>query len=256
MFHPILSTNDLPPVGASREHLTCDFKVKPANSRFEMAKDVAALANASGGTLLIGAAEAAGALSAYIPLSRADAAAAQRNYEEAVRDRCDPSPIVSVGSIVHGSGVLLAINVMPSVASPVGVKVKADTSDGFGGNAYVFPIRVTTQTIELLPGQLAMFMLPNVRRAVILLSRLKKNDTLTLQYKKAQHERVSFAKVTFEEVDVLANRVRFSTNGGTRDMPIDAIESIWEDNHGIIACVNGSFAKHDHYERWQFHSAS
>jgi hypothetical protein len=188
-------------------------------------------------------------------LDRAAAGTAQRDYEEAVRDRCNPAPVVSVDAIPHGgaNGVLLAINISPAIATPVGVKVQANPADGFGGPTYMFPMRVTTQTIELQPGQLAMFMLPQTRRAVVLLSQLKKGDALTLQFKLARQAGASFATATFDSVEPLLNRVRFELDGQRRDMPLDAVESIWQDAHGTIACVAGNFVKDtNHNHRWIF----
>ena len=58
-FKPVLSITDLPTVGTSREAFNYDFKCTVAGTKptthAEMAKDVASFANASGGTILVGA---------------------------------------------------------------------------------------------------------------------------------------------------------------------------------------------------------
>src|SRR5947207_14973186 len=95
LFKLIMRPEDLPPVGSAREILALDFKrdlydlAKP----FEMAKDVAAFANASGGSILVGADEdqARHVLASYKPISGEAIAAAQRGaVSGAVRDRCGP----------------------------------------------------------------------------------------------------------------------------------------------------------------------
>lgn len=256
MLRPILAVDDLPEVGAATtEHLTCDFKVKAAGSRFEMAKDVAAFANCYGGTILLGAAEAIGAFGKYVPMDLASASIARREYEQAVRGRCNPAPLVSVDTIPYGGEqeVVVAVNVSPAIATPVGVRVKGDVADGFGESAYASPMRVTTQTIYLQPGQLSVLMLPKTRLAVVLLSRFRGGDRLTLQYLRAQHGGVYFEDAIFESVDPLLNRVRLKLGGLDRNMPLDAIESIWEDAHGVIACVSRNHVKDKvHNYRWIF----
>ena len=94
MFTPIQQLADLPAPGVGREGYALDFKVRiNVADRFEAAKDVAALANARGGTLLVGAATDGELLKNYVPLSSEDADGVQRCYEEAVRDRCRPVEI-------------------------------------------------------------------------------------------------------------------------------------------------------------------
>ena len=71
LFRPVATTADLPALSAGRESGTYDFKgsVDLAKKR-ELAKDVAAFANATGGVILIGAEEDkdAGTLRRYAPM--------------------------------------------------------------------------------------------------------------------------------------------------------------------------------------------
>src|SRR5262245_57289339 len=94
-FKVFEQASDLPGAGTSREEFSLDAKVTydPAK-KFEMGKDVAAFANASGGALLIGAYEDSAKLIHYRPLSSADAINIRQAFEEAVRDRCTPIPRV------------------------------------------------------------------------------------------------------------------------------------------------------------------
>jgi hypothetical protein len=62
------------------------------------------------------------------------------------------------------------VNVWPYVGQVIGVAVKCRREhDDYGDEAYVFPVRVGVDSVYLLPEQLPMFMLPEVRRAAILL---------------------------------------------------------------------------------------
>ena len=136
---PFPFTHELPAVG-STESDSLDFKteVKPvvgkvSADRFELAKDVAAFANAAGGTLLIGACGGS-VLTAFKPIDEATAAWLAREYEEAVRDRCAPPVSIRVENIPSGDGVVVAVHV-PPFPSPVAVCVAGSAADGFGGEA-------------------------------------------------------------------------------------------------------------------------
>jgi len=99
LFRPVLKTADLPEIGTARETGTYDFKgsADPTDPR-ELAKDVAAFANAFGGVVLVGAVEdeQTHTLKEYSPLPRAVADKLTTAYELAVRDRCDPPPLVDI----------------------------------------------------------------------------------------------------------------------------------------------------------------
>ncbi|WP_372518274.1 AlbA family DNA-binding domain-containing protein [Polyangium jinanense] len=94
-----------------------------------MAKDVAGFANASGGTILVGAVEDArvGKRVSYQPVSDTEARSVRRAYEEAVRDWCSPAPIVAVEELRLGNGgFMVAVNAWPAIATVIGVRVKGD----------------------------------------------------------------------------------------------------------------------------------
>jgi hypothetical protein len=98
---PILGQADLPLVGEAFETGGVDFKGKIDESDHrELAKDVAALANSTGGTVLVGAFEDGGRLGIYKPMDSAQAARIKDAYERSVRDLCSPSPVIDV-SLVH-----------------------------------------------------------------------------------------------------------------------------------------------------------
>lgn len=137
---PFPFTRGLPDVGAS-ETDTLDFKTelkplpdKKSADRFECAKDVAAFASTSGGTLLVGAVESQHVLQRYKPVSKETAAWIEREYEEAVRDRCAPPPSMRTERFERDGGFVVAIHV-EAFPSPVAVKVKGNGEDGWGADA-------------------------------------------------------------------------------------------------------------------------
>jgi hypothetical protein len=156
-FEPFLESSVLPPVGSGYERATLDLKGRGGVvSAFHKAKDVAAFANHLGGTLLIGAKETAGVVGEYEPLDESTANSIQKGFSQAVRERCSPRPLVNFARVPCGVGWVLAVNVWPYIGQVVGVRVKADkTADGFGDDAYAFPMRTGVDSSYLLPEQTA-----------------------------------------------------------------------------------------------------
>lgn len=174
MWKPIETKDDLPPIGA-RESVNLDFKAVSTADRFEAAKDIAAFANAEGGSLLIGGV-GKDQLVRYEPLSEENARAAMRVHEEAVRDRCQPPPQFSVVGIpMDGGGSLVAVNVWPFLGQLVGVRLKRDevrcgTAGSQLDGAIWLPLRVGTHTRSITPEQIPMFIDAHSRRIAISLS--------------------------------------------------------------------------------------
>jgi hypothetical protein len=161
------------PIIGTYESPTLEFKatVVESPSLFELAKDVSAMANASGGTILVGGRGGNSQLVKYEPI--VDDARARNialSFENAVKDRCSPVPSISVQSIPcpTGKGLLLLIHIPPSIAM-VAVKIPAN-DPAWKGDAWVFFRReAASQNKELRPEMLPMFMTPEIRRIAILL---------------------------------------------------------------------------------------
>ena len=107
MFTPIQEAAQLPQVGEATERFFLDLKRAYEKKSFpdskkerfdhrEMAKDVAAFANASGGTIVVGAIEnqATGAVAKYEPLLKKLAKEPSAAFNDATRDRCSPRPVL------------------------------------------------------------------------------------------------------------------------------------------------------------------
>lgn len=171
LFTEIHTTADLPTPGTSRESMAVDFKKTiNAGNPAELAKDVAAFANVTGGVVLVGADEDTqiGALRGYVPLTEPTAQLFRDAYNKAAATHCSPSPIIEPVIVTSppGSplGYVVAVNVWPFPAQAVGVD--------YGGDKYRFPARIGTHPTFLTPEQLPMLMIPELRYNAILLSQI------------------------------------------------------------------------------------
>jgi hypothetical protein len=182
IYERVTETSPLPEIGQGYERAVLDLKLEGQVVKgFHLAKDVAAFANHLGGTLLIGAGEAHGRVAVYKPMVEAVVNDLQKAVSEAVRDRCSPRPFYDFVRRSRDGGWLLAVNVNPYIGQPVAVSVKCiKDHDGYGGDAFVFPVRAGVDSTYLLPEQLPMFMTPDVRKAVILLSRIPRKSRVNV----------------------------------------------------------------------------
>lgn len=235
MFKPMQLPSDLPPVGAGREHFAFDMKAVgiPAKT-FEMAKDMAAFANSTGGTILIGAVESrnSGTLESYRPMPESEANRLAKAFSEAAKDRCHPTPFIDPTVIACDNGFVVAVNVWPFPAQPVGVHVRADASDGFGGESFVFPLRSGIDTKFIRAEHLPMFMLPEVRRRAIMLDSIPAAARSGVVLESPTDAR----PVALVEIDLLANSFTVDWRRAGQHikfaMPIDAVRHVWRNANG------------------------
>lgn len=241
-FAVITEPGHLPKIG-TRESPTLDFKaqVSVRDGRadlFESAKDVAAMASAYGGVLLVGACETSstGELTHWKKLSLSEAQSVARTYDESARDRCRPVPVRDPRPVEHPEGgYVVAVNVFPVLDQPVGVRVRGDSSDGYGDAAWVFPVRLSTHTTFYQPEQLAMLMNPVVRRAAILLEGIPPEARESVFFHWVGHfdtyQRPMMTKTELRVlgVDLAANVLR-AQRGADPEMriPLDEVVTVWE----------------------------
>ena len=235
----ILDATELPVVGTDHEHLTVDFKSNlPNRASFELAKDVAAFANAAGGTLLHRAHEDGNrrVVGRYEPMTAQEAGLTINAYDQSIRDRCFPPPSWTSSRINRDGGVVVAINVQPFPGQVVGVKINGDSADGHGGAAYVFPVRVGTQTRFLQPGELAMYMVPEVRMTIVALESISEKE----------RQRVCLIRVgalgtrdmpkndaRIVAVEPERNALRFDNN---TSYPLNRVRAVW--HNGTQWCIS------------------
>jgi len=160
--------NALPAVGAVVERLRLDCKLRyDLDDVREMAKDVAAFANANGGRLLIGSKEAAGVIQVHKGLTVDEATQTKRAVDEAVRNWLTPRPVIDFPEpfMLDDGNVVLIVDVQPYPGQPVGLQIdKGDKA------SWKFPVRVGTNTVWYDPVEIVMLMDVAHRRKVQLLN--------------------------------------------------------------------------------------
>lgn len=243
MYHPIASLRDLPPPGLVPEHLHLDFKAYKGAGQpeREMAKDVAAFANVQGGAILIGAEHEGGSLQ-YSPLAPEAAIRLADGYQRAIKRQCRPLPVIDPRHVPMDTGVVVAINVPPYPAPPIGVRSEEH------GDAWLFPARRGDLTHFLLPEELATTMDPVYRRKVLQIEsipmRASEGRPCLLHFldsgRFSKHERGMAIDGTNSvhsryparvvEIDAIAGV--FVAMGATPSrivIPLDALRGVWKD---------------------------
>jgi hypothetical protein len=95
-------------------------------------------------------------------------------------------------------------------------------------------VRTVTNTGYLTPEQIHMFMSPDLRRAVILLSAIKKNELVELHIFR-RNDRTYIETFRMHEVDERRNVVSFverenGVGNAARIVPLDKVESVYRDH--------------------------
>jgi len=246
-FNRIALAADLPPIGA-HESPTLDFKgastiASGANGLFDAAKDIASMASAYGGVLMIGAIEdsTTGELSRWRTMTQQDAQAVRAAYEQVARDRCVPVPLVDPVVIPHPAGdYVVAVNIFPVLHQPVAVKTKNEPGHGRPVDTWFYAVRLSTHAIEFKPDQLAMLMNPQIRRILILLENIPasaRNNVLaawvghTLNTSGAH---MATAPVSIVKIDLDSNALHLKDIGTSQvdQVPLDDVETVWETQPG------------------------
>lgn len=222
-----------------QENLWFDLKETYApDSRAEMAKDVAAFANAEGGAIIIGALEGTTGPDYSRPLSVKHAAMLEDAFDKAVRDLCRPSPAVHARTIpVPGTpaSVILVVNIEPLVDQPVAARHET------AQDAWRFPLRVGRHTECLLPEQLPLYMNSKARRAKLLLLRALRSggkiDLFAVPAGNATHETIRGAdEFNLDAVDPEeSGSIVLSQPDEDRQVvtiPIDDVEAVWLQHSG------------------------
>jgi hypothetical protein len=224
----------LPEIG-THENQELDFKAK-LNTKdgktdyLELAKDMAAMANAYGGTIIIGACEdPKGVLSVYKPLTEEEAAFTCNEYKTAQRDRLRPTPIVVPDMISHEGGFLVTVKVEPSMGQAIGVrfipKVDVEPETKQPPEIYGFPLRVGDNTTWLQPEQLPMLMIPTLRRNIVLLRQTIKHhvqiETILPRGDRLEDHQGHRVQGIDEEANVV-------DCGPGWIIPLDQIVSVWK----------------------------
>jgi hypothetical protein len=254
MTFPILLERDLPAPNSTCERPDIDFKLSaaPTASPIEMAKDVAALANTVGGSIIIGAATAGSLITSYPGIAASVAALLPNAFEKAAKERCRPSPRMASQQISRSGGddPLVIINVWPSPIAPVGVHVRQKLGPETGAvlvdETWAFPIRVGSHTRYLQPDQFGSLESVSARRAAALLLAIPSSErekvelrwtrpvaaTSGLPYSK--HQLMGSLEAVLPDQNVVHFLVssRWPVHRASRHslhVPLDWIETVWRD---------------------------
>jgi hypothetical protein len=224
----------LPEIG-KHEDQELDFKAK-LNTKdgktdyLELAKDMAAMANAYGGTIIIGACEdPKGVLSVYKCMTEDEAVFACNEYKTAQRDRLRPTAIVVPDTVLHDGGFLVTVKVEPSMGQAIGVrfvpKVDVAPETKEPPEIYGFPVRIGDNTTWLQPEQLPMLMIPALRRNIVLLRQALNQHVVidTIHPNSTRDDGQQGRRV--EAIDEVSNVVRC---GAGHTIPLDQIASVWK----------------------------
>lgn len=249
MFIPITSVDQLPAVGLANEVRQLDFKrYQSPDDNLSMGKDVAAFANGLGGVLLIGAQGNGKLLANYVGVDEAAAKQLAENYERVAKERCRPSPQVVTHLIrTHEKKLVVAVNVWPSAHSPVGFCLGKKETLHHEGDAWVFPLRVGSQTRYLQPDQFANVENVNARRAAAMLTAIPPSETkeMALRFNRSDGStegRLTISRFTkrvrLESVDLMSNVAKFSVLDepiASLWMPLDWVETVWKEGDAQAA---------------------
>ncbi|MBS2033276.1 MAG: ATP-binding protein [Deltaproteobacteria bacterium] len=228
-FVPLEPPATVPSVGSTIE--TPIFELKgalEAKPPFHRAKDVAAFANHLGGTILVGAIEVAGRLDSFRPLAAADASDVRVAYSKAVTDFCSPRPRWAASEFAVPGGLVVAINVWPH-PGVVGVRTTAAKQSGYGGDAWVYPVRTGVDASYIIPEQLPMFMDPRIRRAAVMLHGTVGSQVVVrapwgsgYRDMRGKMDSIDEGKNTFWLAEVTQ-----PDSGGSQSFPIDAVRTVY-----------------------------
>lgn len=246
--------------GVAREGLALDVKRDPYMDPRELGKDMAAFANATGGVVLVGAYEDA-KLIRLNPLPVDVANRQRQEFENALKDRCSPTPVVRPCVLQVAGGHVVAINVDPFPGQPIGVST--DGGKRKEGVGFAFPVRAASQTVWLLPEQLSMLMLPELRWKAVTLSSIPQSKR-----KVVLQGWTSLQVASVIDLDLAQSMVEFRVHcQGDREtgvdlnqivyVPLDAIKRLWKvpsrDSYRVLldgdVAIDGNGWAYQHFDR-------
>jgi len=225
-----------PPIGTPEDQ-ELDFKSglnrRKDNGKvdhFELAKDIAAFANAYGGRIIVGAQEIRNSLSQYTPMTKEEATTICDEYGTAHATRLRPAPIVTRAIVEYETGYLAVITVQSSMGQAIGVRVKkeevASDEPKTPPEIFAFPLRVGDQTNWLQPEQLNMLMIPELRRNILLLRQARGHSIqIDKIYRSGSPEYGGAYGPTITEIRELDNALIF---GDGSSLALNQVTAVWK----------------------------
>jgi len=128
------------------------------------------------------------------------------------------------------------INVEPSLTL-VGTRIQSHKPDeGFGKHSFVFPVRTGNDSTFLTPGQLPMYMIPQIRRVVVLLSAISAGTTVRLVRTAGtpgtEHIYTAVFEAVLENFNIMKLRGPQGSPPPALVVPLDVIASVFHGNYG------------------------
>lgn len=270
-WQPWSQSNALALARTAHEKTVLDLKTRYDLARptcvFELAKDMAAFANALGGTVLVGTSEQSdslgrktGHIEAFVPT--VDDQALIKAATTAARDLCEPAITVEpeiikltaaeqatiVSKPLAHDVTLVALNVHPLVAAP-GAVAACDASGTRIPNAYRFPLRFLEGTKWLKPEELAFHMNSHERRIYLLLAQVPRDREVQV-WDKGQGglggKRV--ARLTDLDAERMIAKLEFGNDKVLAHVPLTFVTAVWLDERDVPNIdVRGAFnvARHN-----------
>jgi hypothetical protein len=241
-FQSFESVADLPPEGplsaAAREKHDLDFKeFTDRATPWEHAKDIAAFANALGGTILVGSSDKPNVVHHGLKNQTAHEV---RNIYEGAALMCSPTVPIDVVPINFPDGkVVVAVNVPPFPESVVGAPEETNDKNGKpikAEHGWRFPIRRASQTHYLKPEELPLYMNPNVRRAFVRLqgmplpcrARIHLFYVAQVTHMSGTYRDTTALEVSFEGVSLEQNRAQFQFRNLGFRVPLMDVIDVWD----------------------------
>lgn len=249
--------------------LKMNYDLANPTSAFELAKDMAAFANALGGTILVGASEQndslkrkTGRIEAFIP--NIDDQKLIKAATTAAREFCQPTITVEpeviklteseqanvVKKPLSQDATLVALNVHPLVASPCAVAA-CDAAGARIANAYRFPLRFLEGTKWLKPEELAFHMNSHERRIYLLLAQMPCDQQIQV-WDKGQGGLGGNRLAKLVDIDAERMIAKLEFGGGNHKVvahvPLVFVTAVWLDEKDVSNIdVRGAFnvAKHN-----------
>lgn len=247
-YRPIYETAQRPAPGPLPEDLRFDMKMAVPQALLgrdqpdALATDLAAFANAAGGVLLVGAKEnPPGVLEQYVTVDHATAMQVVEAYQRATK-LCSPKPVFDARPLPLDAGFVVAVNVEPYAAPPIGVAQPNQAGEKW----WACPVRRGNATHNLRPEELATIMEPRHRRISLVLQRIAPAPgdphpkvQVLARAMTGQH----FLWVMRVEAEASLLVLRRDTSQYDCYVPLDLVEAVWR--HGVqghlMISVRGRF---------------
>lgn len=248
------------------------YELGDATVPYELAKDMAAFANALGGTVLVGTSEhndahgrKTGRIEAFVP--GVDDQALIKAATTAARDLCQPPitvepeviklTVAEQGTIsskpLSQPVVLVALNVHPLLSSPSGVAACDDAGVRIP-NAYRFPVRFLEGTKWLKPEELAFHMNSHERRICLLLAQVPRDAQIEI-WDKGQGALGGkrFCNLLDVDAERMIAKFEFGNDKRVVHVPLTFVNAIWRDEKDVTNIdVRGAFNVARHNEEPPF----